>query len=60
MSASMKKRFEEVAHAAGVSLATVYRVMNSRGHAVVRASTEERVREAAASLAEPSHFRLDF
>lgn len=46
----MKKRFEEVAHAAGVSLATVYRVMNSRGHAVVRASTEERVREAAASL----------
>ena len=46
----MKKRFEEVAHAAGVSLATVYRVMNRRGQANVRAATEQRVRETARKL----------
>lgn len=46
----MKSRYEEIARMAGVSLATVYRVMHRRGQAVVRAATEQRVREAAGKL----------
>lgn len=51
MSDSMKGRYEEVARIAGVSLATVYRAMNSRGRRGDHASaTEARVRDAAGKL----------
>jgi DNA-binding LacI/PurR family transcriptional regulator len=50
MSDSMKSRYQEVARIAGVSLATVYRVMNCRGRASVHAATQDRVRNAAGSL----------
>jgi len=46
----MRSRYEEIARMAGVSLATVYRVMNRRGQANVRAATGERVRAAAGKL----------
>src|SRR2546425_6020631 len=48
MSYPNKTRFHDVARVAGVSLATVYRVMNGRGPASAR--TEAKVREAAKSL----------
>lgn len=44
----MKVRYEELARIAGVSLATVYRVMNNRGQA--SSETRVRVREAARQL----------
>ena len=44
----MKSRYEEVARIAGVSLATVYRVLNRRGQSSVRPATQELVRQAAA------------
>src|SRR5687768_16064393 len=50
MRGSMKSRYQEIARRAGVSLATVYRVMNRQGPASVRAATEERVRAAAGEL----------
>ena len=50
MRGAMKGRYEEIARMAGVSLATVYRVMNRRGRANVRAATEQRVRQAAGKL----------
>src|SRR5688572_26950837 len=50
MRGAMKSHYEEIARIAGVSLATVYRVMNRRGQANVSAATEERVRHAAGRL----------
>src|SRR5688500_17959868 len=50
MSRAMKGSYEEIGRMAGVSLATVYRVMNRRGQANVSTATEERVREAAGKL----------
>jgi DNA-binding LacI/PurR family transcriptional regulator len=55
MSDSMKSRYQEVARIAGVSLATVYRVLNRRGHGIVRAATQERVSAAAGKLGLNSH-----
>lgn len=46
----MRRRYEEIARLAGVSLATVYRVMNRHGQGSVRAATEARVRAAASEL----------
>ena len=50
MSNSTKSRYQEVARIAGVSLATVYRVMNCRGRGSVHSATQERVRKAAGKL----------
>lgn len=44
----MKRHYEEVSRTAGVSLATVYRVMNGRARA--RPETQAKVREAAVRL----------
>jgi DNA-binding LacI/PurR family transcriptional regulator len=50
MQGARKGGYEEIARIAGVSLATVYRVMNRRGQTNVSSATEERVRRAAGKL----------